>query len=270
MHDAPVHDARGKLALRGSAAGSRSVGIVMSTLKVSGSRPTTKHTADVARNDLQEEASMLIDEPSSSSPADGDASSTEPRPPVARRASVPASSDRGRAGAWRRAAAAAQALAGSSTPRPAQALAGSSAPRPAHASAGGAARAEHASAGGAAPRADLAPAGGLAPRAELAPAGDPAPRAELAPAGDLAPRDPGLIETAGAPAPEALRATAVAAAVVRELYESGREVRFAFAPSGKRVTVLLCDMDGAVLSRLTPARALEIATGEPAPGGRRR
>jgi hypothetical protein len=29
-------------------------------------------------------------------------------------------------------------------------------------------------------------------------------------------------------------------------------------------------MDGVVLSRLTPARALEIATGEPIPGGRRR
>jgi hypothetical protein len=259
MHDAPVHDALGKLALRGSAAGSRSVGIVMSTLKVSGSRPTTKHTANVARNDLQEEASMLIDEPSSSSPADGDASSTEPRPPVARRASVPASSDRGRAGAWRRAAAAAQALAGGSTPRPA------------HASSGGAAaRAEHASAGGAAARAELAPAGDPTPRTDHAPPDGLAPRAELAPAGGPAPRDPGLIETAGAPAPEALRATAVAAAVVRELYESGREVRFAFAPSGKRVTVLLCDMDGAVLSRLTPARALEIATGEPAPGGRRR
>jgi hypothetical protein len=47
-------------------------------------------------------------------------------------------------------------------------------------------------------------------------------------------------------------------------------VRFAFVPTRERVTVLLCDMDGAVLSRLTPARALEIATGEPVPGGRRR
>ena len=82
--------------------------------------------------------------------------------------------------------------------------------------------------------------------------------------------DPRLIESAGAPAPEALRATAIAAAVVRELYESGREVRFAFVPTRNRVTVLLCDMDGAVLSRLTPGRALEIATGEPVPGTRRR
>lgn len=82
--------------------------------------------------------------------------------------------------------------------------------------------------------------------------------------------DPRLIETAGAPAPEALRATEIAAAVVRELYESGREVRFAFVPTRKRVAVLLCDMDGGVLSRLTPARALEIATGEPIPGARRR
>jgi hypothetical protein len=84
------------------------------------------------------------------------------------------------------------------------------------------------------------------------------------------PQDPRLIESAGEPAAEALRATAVAAAVVRELYESGREVRFAFVPTRKRVSVLLCDMDGCVLSRLTPARALEIATGEPIPGARRR
>jgi hypothetical protein len=98
----------------------------------------------------------------------------------------------------------------------------------------------------------------------------PPPPAARGPAGDLTPRDPRLIETAGAPAPEALRATTIAAAVVRELYESGREVRFAFAAAGERVTVLLCDMDGAVLSRLTPARALEIATGETMPGGRRR
>jgi hypothetical protein len=81
--------------------------------------------------------------------------------------------------------------------------------------------------------------------------------------------DPRLIETAGAPAPEALRATAIAAAVVRELYDSGREVRFTCIPTG-RVSVLLCDTDGCVVTRLTPARALEIATGEPLPGARRR
>jgi hypothetical protein len=80
---------------------------------------------------------------------------------------------------------------------------------------------------------------------------------------------PTLIETAGSPEPEALRATAIASAVVRELAETGREVRFAFVPSRERVTVLLCDMNGVVLSRLTPSRALEIATGEPVPGGRR-
>jgi hypothetical protein len=77
------------------------------------------------------------------------------------------------------------------------------------------------------------------------------------------PQDQRLIESAGAPAPEALRATAVAAAVVRELYESGRELRFALVPTRKRVAALLCDVDGGVVSRLTPARALEIATGEP-------
>lgn len=82
--------------------------------------------------------------------------------------------------------------------------------------------------------------------------------------------DPRLIETAGTPEAEALLATKVASAVVRDLFENGREVRFAFTPTRERVTVLLCDMDGVVLSRLTPARALEIATGEPVPGGRRR
>ena len=82
--------------------------------------------------------------------------------------------------------------------------------------------------------------------------------------------DPRLIESAGAPDQEALRMTEIAAAVVRELYDSGREVRFAFVPTRKRVAVLLCDVDGGVLTRLTPARALEIATGETIPGARRR
>jgi hypothetical protein len=111
-------------------------------------------------------------------------------------------------------------------------------------------------------------------RRERSVAPPPAEPARRPPTTDTTPAgrayDPRLIESAGAPAPEALRATVVAAAVVRELYESGREVRFAFAPTRQRVTVLLCDMDGAVLSRLTPARALEIATGEPIPGARRR
>ena len=83
-------------------------------------------------------------------------------------------------------------------------------------------------------------------------------------------RTPTLIESAGSPEPEALRATTIASAVVRELADTGREVRFAFVGSRERVTVLLCDMNGVVLSRLTPSRALEIATGEPVPGGRRR
>jgi hypothetical protein len=81
--------------------------------------------------------------------------------------------------------------------------------------------------------------------------------------------DPRLIDSAAAPAPEALGATQIAAAVVRDLYESGREVRFRLVPTSARVTVLLCDRDGAVLSRLSPARALEIATGEPVPRARR-
>ena len=97
----------------------------------------------------------------------------------------------------------------------------------------------------------------------------PRPRTDGEPSSAWAP-DPRLLETAGAPEAEALRATTIASAVVRELYETGREIRFAFVPTRERVTVLLCDMDGVVLSRLTPARALEIATGEPIPGGRRR
>ncbi len=79
----------------------------------------------------------------------------------------------------------------------------------------------------------------------------------------------GLIDSAGAPAPEALSGAAIAAAVARELYECGREVRFALVPARGRVTVLLCDLDGAVMSHLTPAGALEIATGGPVPGVRR-
>jgi hypothetical protein len=115
------------------------------------------------------------------------------------------------------------------------------------------------------------------PQRDPEPAARPQRRSALDPAAESWQRsasdasgDPRLIETAGAPEPEALSATTIASAVVRELYETGREVRFAFVPTRERVTVLLCDMDGVVLSRLTPARALEIATGEPVPGGRRR
>lgn len=104
--------------------------------------------------------------------------------------------------------------------------------------------------------------------AAAAPIGNPQALADRMPSART--HDPRLIETAGAPAPEALRATEIAAVVVRELYDSGREVRFAFVPTRKRVAVLLCDTDGAVLTRLTPARALEIATGEAIPGARRR
>jgi hypothetical protein len=97
---------------------------------------------------------------------------------------------------------------------------------------------------------------------------EPRPRPDRTPSARTS--DPRLIESAGTPDQEALRMTEIAAAVVRELYDSGREVRFAFVPTRKRVAVLLCDSDGGVLSRLTPARALEIATGETIPGARRR
>ncbi len=70
-------------------------------------------------------------------------------------------------------------------------------------------------------------------------------------------------ESAGVPTAEALRAMRVAARVARELHESGRELRFSLAPSSARVEVLLCDADGITLSRLTPSRALEIASGAP-------
>ena len=70
-----------------------------------------------------------------------------------------------------------------------------------------------------------------------------------------------LIDTAGAPPAAALDAMAIAADVVRELLEAGREVRFVVVPTRERVAVSLCDADGAVLSRLSPARVLDIAAG---------
>lgn len=76
-------------------------------------------------------------------------------------------------------------------------------------------------------------------------------------------------EPAGAPSAEALFAMRVAGEVARQLHESGRELRFSLAPSAARVEVLLCDVDGIVLSRMTPSRALEIATGAPVVGGTR-
>ena len=76
-------------------------------------------------------------------------------------------------------------------------------------------------------------------------------------------------ESAGAPSPEALFATRVAGEVARRLFEAGQEVRFTLVPDRERVCALLCDDDGMVLSRLSPSRVLEIATGEPVPGGRR-
>lgn len=89
-----------------------------------------------------------------------------------------------------------------------------------------------------------------------------------------APSSPGdddqtYAEPAGAPSAEAIFAMRVAGEVARQMHASGRELRFAVAPSAARVEVLLCDVDGIVLSRLTPSRALEIATGAPLVGGRR-
>ena len=77
------------------------------------------------------------------------------------------------------------------------------------------------------------------------------------------------VTSADAPSAEALFATRIAGEVARELYASGLQVRFALIPDRERVSALLCDCDGVVVSRLTPARVLEIATGEPVPGGTR-
>jgi hypothetical protein len=76
-------------------------------------------------------------------------------------------------------------------------------------------------------------------------------------------------DAAGTPCAEAIFAMRVAGEVARQLHESGRELRFALSPSPGRVEVLLCDVDGIVLSRMTPSRALEIATGSPVVGGTR-
>lgn len=77
-----------------------------------------------------------------------------------------------------------------------------------------------------------------------------------------------LSQTAAPPSVEGLRfALRVAGDVARQLHEAGREIRFAVVPSSQRVSVVLCDGDGRVLSPLTPSRALEIATGEPIGGG---
>jgi hypothetical protein len=70
-------------------------------------------------------------------------------------------------------------------------------------------------------------------------------------------------EPVEAPCQEALFATLVAGEVARQLYEAGQQVRFSLVPDRDRVIALLCDADGVVLSRLTPSRVLEIATGEP-------
>jgi hypothetical protein len=68
-------------------------------------------------------------------------------------------------------------------------------------------------------------------------------------------------EPAGSPSPEALFAMRAAGEVARQLHEAGHELRFALAPSPARVEVLLCDIDGIVISRLSPSHALEIMSG---------
>jgi hypothetical protein len=77
------------------------------------------------------------------------------------------------------------------------------------------------------------------------------------------------IEPAGAPSPEAIFATRVAGEVARQMLASGQELRFSLAPDPERVSALLCDADGFVLSQLSPSRVLEIATGRSLGGDRR-
>ena len=72
---------------------------------------------------------------------------------------------------------------------------------------------------------------------------------------------------AGTPSAEALFAMRVAGEVARQLHDAGRELRFALAPSPARVEVLLCDIDGPVISRLSPTHALEIMSGAAFIGG---
>jgi hypothetical protein len=81
------------------------------------------------------------------------------------------------------------------------------------------------------------------------------------------PRDRPWTEPAGTPSAEAIFATRVAGEVARQLFESGQELRFSLSPDPGRVNALLCDVDGFVLSRLSPSRVLEIATGATLRGG---
>jgi hypothetical protein len=76
-------------------------------------------------------------------------------------------------------------------------------------------------------------------------------------------------EPAGAPSPEAIFATRVAGEVARQMLASGQQLRFSLAPDPERVSTLLCDTDGLVLSHLSPSGVLEIATGASLGGGRR-
>jgi hypothetical protein len=76
-------------------------------------------------------------------------------------------------------------------------------------------------------------------------------------------------EPAGAPSSEAILATRVAGEVARQMLATGQELRFSLAPDPHRVSALLCDADGLVLSQLSPSRVLEIATGASLGGARR-
>ena len=80
-------------------------------------------------------------------------------------------------------------------------------------------------------------------------------------------RDP-YSDAAGAPSAEALRAMCVSERVARQLYEAGHEVRFTLGASSVGIEIVLCELDGLVLSHMSPGRALEIAAGSPiVPGG---
>lgn len=69
------------------------------------------------------------------------------------------------------------------------------------------------------------------------------------------------------PPPEARFATRGSAAVARRLARAGLEVRFSLAADGRRVSAVLCDIDGVEIRRLTPSEVLTVAAGEPPPLG---
>jgi hypothetical protein len=66
-----------------------------------------------------------------------------------------------------------------------------------------------------------------------------------------------------APPPEVLEQMATAAETYERLHSQGRELRFAHDEHSGRTTIEVRDRRGNVLSRLSPAQALDVAAGAP-------